>query len=392
MKRVLIIRSGALGDLVLTLPVLAALKKRYEGLSIDMMGHPGRLSLLKQCGYVDKVLSIDSRVYTPLFAPGGAPAWAADGPKGAADGSTGAAGAPARMADGHARTAGGSARTADGPAGAEGGSAADPAIRSLRSYDAILSYLPDPDGVFAGNLRRFVSGPEQTGLTVLTGRSRPADGRRIHMTRVLMDAVKPLGADAIADLPAMPSTLRGAADDIRKMNLPSDHNLVAIHPGSGGLEKCWPAERYAALIERLADRGYKPVVTFGPADDKVRRRILPRIPVRDVLVVEDRPLVDVAALYARCRAMIGNDSGMTHLAAATGAPVIGLFGPTDPAVWGPRGKKVRVLWGSEEIGKDVCGLTWKEPFRTRSLSDIDVETPVRVLSELGVTAGTEIPN
>ena len=379
MKRVLIIRSGALGDLVLTLPVLAALKKHYEGLSIDMMGHPGRLSLLKQCGYVDKVLSIDSRVYTPLFAPGGTPTGAAGGRAGAADGTP-------------AEAAGGSAGAADGHAGAAGGSADDPAIRNLRSYDAILSYLPDPDGVFAGNLRRFVSGPEQTGLTVLTGRSRPADGRRIHMTRVLMDAVKPLGADAIADLPAMPSTLRGAADDIRKMNLPSDHNLVAIHPGSGGLEKCWPAERYAALIERLADRGYKPVVTFGPADDKVRRRILPRIPVRDVLVVEDRPLVDVAALYARCRAMIGNDSGMTHLAAATGAPVIGLFGPTDPAVWGPRGKKVRLLWGSEEIGKDVGGLTWKEPFRPRSLSDIDVETPVRVLSELGVTAGTEIPN
>ena len=367
MKRLLIIRSGAVGDLVLTLPVLAALKKRYEGLSIDMMGHPGRLSLLKQCGYVDKVLSIDSRDYTPLFAQGGAPAWAADGPAWAADGP---------------------AEAADGPAWA----ADDPAIRNLRSYDAILSYLPDPDGVFAGNLRRFVSGPEQTGLTVLTGRSRPADGRRIHMTRVLMDAVKPLGADAISDLPAMLPALRGAADDIRKLNLPSDHNLVAIHPGSGGLEKCWPAERYAALIERLADRGYRPVVTFGPADDKVRRRILPRIAVRDVLIVEDRPLVDVAALYARCRAMIGNDSGMTHLAAATGAPVIGLFGPTDPAVWGPRGKEVRLLWGSEEIGEDVGGLTWKEPFRPRSLSDIDVETPVRVLSELGVTAGTEIPN
>lgn len=379
MKRLLIIRSGALGDLILTLPVLAALKKRYEGLSIDMMGHPGRLSLLKQCGYVDKVLSIDSRDYTPLFAPGGTPARTAGGAStGAADGSAGAA-------DGSAGAAGGSAWAA-------GGSADDPTIRNLRSYDAILSYLPDPDGVFAGNLRRFVSGPEQTGLTVLTGRSRPADGRRIHMTRVLMDAVKPLGADAIADLPAMPSTLRGAADDIRKMNLPSDSALVAIHPGSGGLAKCWPAERYAALIERLADRGYKPVVTLGPADDKVRRRILPRIPVRDVLVVEDRPLVDVAALYARCRAMIGNDSGMTHLAAATGAPVIGLFGPTDPAVWGPRGKQVRLLWGSEEIGKDVGGLTWKEPFRPRSLSDIDVETPVRVLSELGVTAGTEIPN
>ena len=64
MKRVLIIRSGAVGDLVLTLPVLAALKERYDGISIDMMGDPVRLALLKQCGYVDKVLSIDDRDFT----------------------------------------------------------------------------------------------------------------------------------------------------------------------------------------------------------------------------------------------------------------------------------------------------------------------------------------
>jgi len=71
MRRVLIIRSGAVGDLILTLPVLSALKKRYSGLSIDMMGDPVRLSLLKHCGYVDNVLSIDDRNFTPLFAPGG---------------------------------------------------------------------------------------------------------------------------------------------------------------------------------------------------------------------------------------------------------------------------------------------------------------------------------
>ena len=71
MKRVLIIRSGAVGDLILTLPVLSALKKRYDGLSIDMMGDPDRLSLLKRCGYVDNVLPVDDRKFTPLFAPGG---------------------------------------------------------------------------------------------------------------------------------------------------------------------------------------------------------------------------------------------------------------------------------------------------------------------------------
>lgn len=335
MKRVLIIRSGAVGDLILTLPVLAALKKCYSGISIDMMGHPVRLSLLKQYGHVDEVLSIDSRKFTPLFATGGAPA-------------------------------------AD----------AGPALHMLHSYDAIISYLPDAGGVFEDNLRKFASGP------VLTGRSRPSACRRIHVTRVLMDVLKPLGVDAFPDPPEIPLTLSGAADDTR--NLASDRTPIAIHPGSGGLAKCWPAERYAALIECLVDRGYRPVVTFGPADDTVRRRILPRIKARDALIVQDRPLVDMAALYARCRAMIGNDSGMTHLASALGRPVIALFGPTDPAVWGPRGKAARILWGGGEIEQDVGGLTWMEPFRPRSLADIAVEAPLRMLLNLGVTAGTAV--
>ena len=334
MKRVLIIRSGAVGDLILTLPVLSALKKHYEGLSIDMMGDPVRLSLLKQCGYVDNVLSIDNRVFTPLFAPSGAP-WG-------------------------------------------------PALHSLQSYEAILSYLPDADGVFEDNLRKFAGGP------VLTGLSRPPEGRRIHMTHVLMDALEPLGVDAIADPPEIDLPLGAAAEDVS--NLASDRTPIAIHPGSGGLSKCWPAERFRALIECLVERGCMPIVTFGPADDAVRRRILPRISDRDVLIVENRPLVNMAVLYGRCRAMIGNDSGMTHLAAATGTPVIGLFGPTDPAVWGPRGNAVRMLWGGEEIDHDVGGLTWKEPFRPRSIADIDVGSPIRLLTQLGVMAGSAIKN
>ena len=278
------------------------------------------------------MLSIDDRVFTPLFAPSGAPS--------------------------------------------------GPALHSLQSYEAILSYLPDADGVFEDNLRKSASGP------VVTGRSRPADGRRIHMTRVLMDALEPLGVDAIADPPEIDLPLGAAAEDVS--NLASDRTPIAIHPGSGGPAKCWPSERFVALIERLVGKGYMPVVTFGPADDTVRRRILPRISDRDVLIVENRPLVDMAVLYARCRAMIGNDSGMTHLAAATGTPVIALFGPTDPAVWGPRGKEVRLLWGDGETDGDVGGLAWQEPFRPRCLSDIDAETPIRLLTKQGVMVGSPI--
>lgn len=340
MKRVLIIRSGAVGDLILTLPVLSELKKRYSGLSIDMMGDPVRLSLLKHFGFVDDVLPVDDRRFTPLFAPGG--------PGGASPGSEPRK-LPARL------------------------------IRRLRSYDAMLSLLPDPDGVFTENLRRVASGP------VLTGRSRPPDGGRIHMTRVLMDALKPLGIDASVDPPRVDVPSSAAPDDVREPE--TVQRLVAIHPGSGGAEKCWPAENYGALIDLLTESGFMPMITFGPADNRIRRRLLPWIESRDVLVIEDRSLVEVAALYARCGAMIGNDSGMTHLAAVAGTPVIAMFGPTDPAVWGPRGEDVRILWGTDVFEGDVAGINWPGPFRPQSLDDIETMMPFRILSGFCAVAG-----
>ena len=85
--------------------------------------------------------------------------------------------------------------------------------------------------------------------------------------------------------------------------------------------------------------------------------------------------------------MIGNDSGMTHLAAAVGTPVIAVFGPTDPAVWGPRGKKVRILWGSDVFDGDVDGMKRQGVFHPRSLDDIEAMRPFRILAGLCAAAG-----
>jgi len=84
-------------------------------------------------------------------------------------------------------------------------------IRRLRSYDAILTYLPDPDGVFTENLRRCASGP------VLTGRPRPPGGGRIHMTRVLMDALKPLGIGSSVDPPRVDVPIGTASNVLREL-------------------------------------------------------------------------------------------------------------------------------------------------------------------------------
>lgn len=107
-------------------------------------------------------------------------------------------------------------------------------------------------------------------------------------------------------------------------------DAVAIHPFSGSLRKNWPLTSYAELAKCL------PVKTdwvCGPEEQ------LP-----DAMRFDN--LRELAAWIARARLYIGNDSGITHLAAAVGVPTIAIFGPSSPGIWAPRGENVTVLHGN----------------------------------------------
>jgi heptosyltransferase-3 len=104
-------------------------------------------------------------------------------------------------------------------------------------------------------------------------------------------------------------------------------DFAVIHPFSGSPKKCWPLDRYRELARRLP----MPVRwCAGPEES------LP-----DAVRIDD--LYELGCWLATARLYIGNDSGITHLAAAVGTPVVALFGPTDPRVWAPRGPNVRVM-------------------------------------------------
>jgi heptosyltransferase-2 len=120
--------------------------------------------------------------------------------------------------------------------------------------------------------------------------------------------------------------------------------FIAMHPGSGGRRKCWPAERYARLAVKLACRdGAVPLVFFGPADSAVRDEFETAMPPGIEWQAADcRPLREVLALLSSSRGYVGNDSGMTHLAAHA-CPTVVLFGPSNPHVWAPLGKNVRIV-------------------------------------------------
>ena len=106
----------------------------------------------------------------------------------------------------------------------------------------------------------------------------------------------------------------------------------AIAPGASyGAAKCWPAERFALLADRLISECGADVIFFGsPGENEIASRIRSNMKCRAISLVGGTSMRDLAALFSSCHLFIGNDSGAMHVAAAVGLPVIGIFGSTDP--------------------------------------------------------------
>ena len=158
----------------------------------------------------------------------------------------------------------------------------------------------------------------------LVAPSRPADAT--HCARYLLGTLEPLGIDLAWDDRPL---------DVR----PVGSDEILVHPGSGSAAKNWPAERFAAVIRALEAPAR---LIVGEADLGVAAAIDARLG-RRLPRLEHAPLEEVARRLAGCRAYLGNDSGISHLAGLCGARTIVLFGPTSPEVWRPIGPAVRVL-------------------------------------------------
>lgn len=169
---------------------------------------------------------------------------------------------------------------------------------------------------------------------VLTRDPSPADG---HASLWLAQAGRELGADPSVTPPDLVATDE-EREDTRPWRDRLGADFLALHPGSGTAAKNWPAERFLALAKWLA--GERPwLLVDGPADS------LEAAPLRGdarAVTASGLPVRVLGALLAHAGLYVGNDSGVTHLAAAVGAPTLALFGPTDPAVWSPVGRHVAV--------------------------------------------------
>jgi heptosyltransferase-2 len=294
MNRILVVRGGAIGDFILTLPALKALRDAYPQSEIQILGYKHIAVLAENRFYAQAVRSIEYGSLSSFFARNSE--------------------LPAELAN------------------------------YFASFDLIVSYLYDPDRVFENNLRRC--GVEN----LLCGPSSIVENAG-HAAHQLARPVEDLGI-TVVDLTekVFPSIedRQFASDFLRPLQQP----IIAIHPGSGSKEKNWPLENWIALFSREAGlsgaegkggrRSPFLVIISGEADKAQTEQLEREWKSRDVRFAKNLPLPQLAAVLERS-IFIGHDSGISHLAAAAGANCILLFGPTNPDVWAPKNKNVRVL-------------------------------------------------
>lgn len=145
----------------------------------------------------------------------------------------------------------------------------------------------------------------------------------------------PLGIDAVGlrefPLPFRPEAV--ARVDAFLQGLPGD-GLVVLNPGGGWASKLWPAERFGQLARELRGMGLRAVVSFGPGEEALAARV---VAASEGTAIRSFPttLLDYVELARRARLVVAADTGPLHLACAVGTPVVALFGPTEPARNGP---------------------------------------------------------
>jgi ADP-heptose:LPS heptosyltransferase len=327
LMRILVMRPGALGDVILTLPALQALRTRFPQAEIEVMGNLPVLEWLCGRSVVTSVASFDRADLGALFLPEAEP-----------DASL---------------------------------------LAYLAAFDTVLSYVTPPEHAFARNLARATCG------RTVSFDPRPRAGEVVHVSELLQRPLCGLKVTPTRETPRLQSS---AADRLVAARWWTERGLngrwvLAMHPGSGSPAKNWPAQHFAAVGLELARRGGARILLLGgPADaaavEQVRRALY-GTPWVELL---DAPLPCLAALLACCRAYVGNDSGVSHLAAALGVPTVAVFGPTDPRLWAPRGRQVRVVQHS--LACWPCGVDQRRVcVARRCLEAVSSDEVVRAVEE-----------
>ena len=309
--RILVIRLDRLGDVILSTPVLEALRQRFPHAHIAMMvrppcrdvveGHP----MLNEVILYDKAGAQRSLLATIRFA------------------------------------------------------------RRLRHYrfDTALVLHPSARSHWipwlAGIPVRI--GYRRNGSWLLTHRlpHRKQEGAQ-HEAAYTLDMLKPLGiasALRMPSIPVHPEAVQRVEALLASEAIEPDERLVAIHPSASCVSKRWLPERFAQVADRLiSEQGVRVCLVAGEEDQLYVQRVATAMRQPALNLAGRLRVADLAALLRRCRLLISNDSGPVHVAAAVGTPVVDIFGRNQaglsPKRWGPLGAGHTIL--HKEVGCVTC--------------------------------------
>lgn len=275
-------RAGALGDTLLALPALAVLRRAVgpEG-AVELLGRRPAADLTRGASLASRVHDFDRALFRAFFDEG---------------------------VDASALEA------------------------FLEPFDLVVAYARLP------RLRELAAR-----LDILAVETEPLPPRGVHASDHLLDALAPLG---LARGKALPELELGAGALEAASRFLEAHGLghgafAALHPGSGSPRKNWPPVRFRELAALARQSGRRVLWIEGEADARAVAEARGADANEPVARALELPVL--AAVLARAGVYIGNDSGVSHLAAATGAPTLAVFGPTDPVRWAPRGRRAAVV-------------------------------------------------
>ncbi|MBP2678975.1 MAG: lipopolysaccharide heptosyltransferase [Deltaproteobacteria bacterium] len=294
-------------------------------------------------------------------------------------------------------------------------------VRSLRSFRAGLAVnLTEGDrgailSVLSGARHRVGVTPNRKGFlgkeVLFTHLCGPHDRYRHAVLRDL-DVVAAAGippADLRLRLPISDEDREKSARILRGAGIPAGHPFSVVQPTSRWTFKCWTEDGMAGVISHLADLGFAPVVTSGPAPVEVAQaeRIRERAGERAVSLAGRLSLKELGGVIASARLFVGVDSAPMHVSAAVRTPTVALFGPTGAFNWAPwegvdwgysaqrkggtrfvgRHAVVQQEWDCVPCGKDGCGGTK----RSRCMEEISLDQVTEAIDRvLAGAAGSGI--
>jgi heptosyltransferase-2 len=299
--RILVVQTAFLGDVVLTLPLVEALQRRFQGAQVDLLTVPAHAPLLGDQPGVCQVLTYDKR------------------------------------------------GTQRGPRGFV------QVVRQVRARHYDLAFAPHRS-VRSALLLACSGIPRRIGFRRwLTQRAftatviRPAGIHEVRRNMGLLDA---LGGDAAPTAPRLAvrvtaASRRQAQQCFAAHGVKRGECIIGMIPGSQWGTKRWPAERFARLAQHLRRTAGARCVLFGAAQDRECGEAITAACDASMLdLIGHTTLQDLPAYLAWCRLVVCNDTGPMHIAAALGKPIVALFGPTTPALgFAPYG----VLWEEASV-------------------------------------------